>query len=213
MATVNVGLPSRGKTYLTGPNRTADATGTTSKSIEGLVKTFADLDYSTAGGVLAPRSQGEVTCILVRNTSGIALLPKRLVTWKVGQRGKQVDGYADFCPDRAIAGVVDEWLPAAGVADDDYFWLTVRGPSLVLTAIEADGTNVIEVDDWLVNSTGANSTATTVSGRAIPAVSVAGLTTNITFAQSLNLYKWGTAMSAKTTANTNANVLCFVRLY
>lgn len=212
-----VSLPSRGKTYLTGPNRTADSTATVSKAIEGIIKTFKDLDYtassSNTSGVATPRSGGEVTCILVRNSSGVALLPKRLVTWKVGQRGKQVDGYADFCPDRAIAGVVDEFLPATGVAANDYFWLTVKGPSLVLTSTTADGTNVIEVDDWLVNSTGGDSTGTTVSGRAIPAVSVAGMTTNITFGQSLNLYKFGRAMSAKTTANTNANVLVYVDLF
>lgn len=205
------GMPNRGKTYLSGPNRTADTTSTSTKSIEGLVKTFADLDYSVNPAV--PRSQNQVVCILVRNSSGVALLPKRAVTWKVGQRGKQVDGYAEFCPDRAIAGIVDEWLPAAGVANNDYFWLTVKGPTFGLTAIEGDGTNVIEVDDWLVNSTGANSTATTVSGRVIPAVSVAGMTTNITFGQSLNLYKFARAMSAKTTANTNANVLINVDLY
>lgn len=213
MSTVSIGHFQRGKVYSTGPNRAAGATQTQSKGIEGLVKQFADLDYSSTTGVLAPRSQNTVTCILVRNESGVALLPKRLVTWKAGQRGKQVDGYADFCPDRAIAGVVDEWLPAAGVANDDYFWLTVHGPSLVTTAIEADGTNVIEVDDWLTNSTAANSTATTASGRAIPAILVAGLTTNITFAQSINIYKWGLAMSAKTTANTAANLLAFVKLY
>lgn len=205
------GLPNRGKTYLTGPNRTADTTSTTSKGIAGLVKVFADLDYSSNPALT--RSQNTVTCILVRNSSGVALLPKRAVTWKVGARGKEVDGYARFCPDRAIAGIVDEWLPAAGVPNNDYFWLTVKGPTLATTALEGDGTNVIEVDDWLVNSTAANSTATTASGRVVPAILVAGVTTNITFANSAQLYKFARAMSAKTTGNTLANILVNVQLY
>lgn len=207
------GLPQRGKTYLTGPNRTADSTGTSSKAIEGTVKKFRDFDYTGGTPSVAPRSGGEVIAILVRNSSGVALLPKMAVTWKSGQRGKQVDGYADFAPDRAIAGIVDEWLPSTGCPANDYFWLVVKGPTLALTAKEADGTNVIEVDDWLVNVTAAASTHSTSAGRVIPAISVAGITTNITFAQSSNLYKFARAMSAKTTANTNADILINVQLY
>ena len=207
----NFGLPQRGKTYLTGPQRTADTTATVSKAIEGAIKTFKDIDYST--NPTTHRSDGEVTAILVRNASGVALLPKMAVTWKAANRGKQVDGYADFSPDRAIAGIVDEWLPAAGCPANDYFWLVVKGPTLALTAKEADGTNVIEVDDWLVNVTAAASTHSTTSGRVIPAIAVAGVTTNITFAQSSNLYKFARAMSAKTTANTNADVLVYVDLF
>lgn len=214
MADNVVALPQRGKTYLTGPNRTADATASTSKAIEGIIKTFKDLDYSGSGvGSRAARSGGEVTCMLVRNSSGVALLPKTAVTWKSGARGKQVDGQAEFAPDRAIAGIVDEWLPSTGVAANDYFWLTVKGPTLALTSIAGDETNVISVDDWLVNSTGANSTATTAAGRVIPAVIPSGITTNITFAQSSNLYKFARAMSAMTTAQTNANVLVYVDLF
>jgi hypothetical protein len=208
-----VSLPDRGKTYLKGPNRTPDTSATTSALLMGITKNFADKDYSSTRGIKPLRSGGEVTCILVRNSSGISLLPKMAVTWKSGARGKEVDGYADFCPDRAIAGIVDEWLPSTGVVDDDYFWLTVKGPTLALTALPGDGTNVIAVDDWLVNSTGAASTHSTTSGRVVPAISEAGLTTNITFAQSLNIYKFARAMSAKTTGNTNADILVYVDLY
>ena len=210
-----VSLPTRGKVYLTGPNRTADATGTTSKAIEGIVKIFKDMDYSGAGvGARAPRSGGEVTCILVRNASGVALLPKMAVVWKSGARGKQVDGYARPTPDRAIAGIVDEWLPSTGVAANDYFWLTVRGPTLAITSAAADETCVFSVDDWLVNATAAASTHSTTAGRVQPLIPpTSGLTTNITFAQSSNLYKFARAMSAKTTANTNSDILVYVDLY
>ena len=211
-----VALPQRGKTYLTGPNRTADSTATTSKAIEGIVKVFKDLDYSGTS-VMAPRSGGEVTCILVRNASGVALLPKMIAVWKSGARGRQVNGYAASAPDRAIAGIVDEWLPAAGVPNNDYFWLTVRGPTLALNSNAGDETSVISVDDWLVSATAAASTFSTSAGRLQPLIPpTAGLTTHITFAQSSNIYKFARAMSAKTTANTSgttANTLIFVDLY
>lgn len=210
-----VSLPQRGKVYLTGPNRTADSSATTSKAIEGIVKVFKDLDYSGSGvGARAPRSGGEVTCILVRNTSGISLLPKMAVVWKSGARGKQVDGYARARPDRAIAGIVDEWLPSTGVANNDYFWLTVKGPTLAITGMAGDETNVISVDDWLVNVTAAASTFSTTAGRVGPQIlPTSGETTNITFAASEKAYKFARAMSAKTTANTNANILVYVDLY
>ncbi len=217
MAADNVGaLPQRGKTYLTGPNRTADTTGTVSKAIEGIIKVFKDLDYS-GSIVMGPRSGGEVTCILVRNASGVALLPKMAVTWKSGQRGKQVDGYTKAAPERAIAGIVDEWLPTTGVPANDYFWLVVRGPTLALNSNAGDETSVISVDDWLVSATAAASTFSTSAGRVQPLIPpTTGLTTNITFAQSSNIYKFARAMSAKTTANTTgttANILVFVDTY
>lgn len=209
-------LPNRGKTYLSGPNRTPDSTSTSSVAIAGIVKVFKDMNYTRTSGaqVNGYRSGGEVTCILVKNSSGISLLPKMAVTWKSGKRGLEVDGYADFSPDRAIAGLVDEFLPSTGVADKDYFWLVVKGPALALTGLVGDETNVISVDDWLINLTGASSVVSTTSGRVGPAIlPTAGLTTNITFAQSNNIYKFARAMSAKTTANTNADLLVFVDLY
>jgi hypothetical protein len=203
------GLPARGKTYLSGPNRTPDSTATQSKGIEGIVKVFKDVDYSVSGGVNQLRSVNDVTCIFVRNSSGVALLPKRLVTWKSGQRGKQVDGYArlDWTD---VAGVVDEWLPTAGVAANDYFWLVVKGPTLCTTAASGDALNVIGVDDNLVSLTAAASTHSTTSGRVQSFV--VGGTTNITAAYSQILNTIGKAMSAKTTANTNADVLVYTKL-
>lgn len=206
------GMPNRGKTYLTGPNRTPDTSSTSTKAIAGLTKTFADLDYSNNPATI--RSEGQVVCRLVRNSSGISLLPKMAVTWKSGARGKEVDGYADFSPDIDIAGIVDEWLPSTGVANNDYFWLVVKGPTLALTGCAADETNSIGMHAWLINLTGAASTFSTTSGRVGPAVlPTAGLTTNITFAMSNALHKLGRAMSAKTTSNTNVNILIDVDLY
>ncbi len=209
-------LPNRGKTYLSGPNRTPDTTSTTTVAIAGIVKVFKDMNYARTTGaqVNGYRSGGEVTCILVRNSSGISLLPKMAVTWKSGSRGREVDGYADFCPDRAIAGLVDEFLPATGVANNDYFWLVVKGPALAITAMPGDETNSIAVDDWLINVTAAASTFSTTAGRVRPqTLPTTGATTSITFAVSEAAYKFARAMSAKTTANSNADILVYVDLY
>lgn len=214
MADNVVTLPQRGKTYLTGPNRTADSTATTSKAVMGLVKVFKDLDYSGTAPVKLPRSQNEVTAILVRNSSGISLLPKMAVVWKSGARGKEVDGYTTARPSAAIAGIVDEFLPSTGVANNDYFWLVVKGPCMCKTAVPGDEHNSIGMDVWLVNVTAQHSTFSTTAGRVGPQIlPTSGETTNITFAASEKAHRLGRAMSAKTTGNTDANILVFVDLY
>ena len=62
---------------------------------------------------------------IVKNNSGGALLPSRVVKWEDGQIGKQVDGSpaANGIP----AGIVDPFLPAAGVPNGSYFLLVVKG--------------------------------------------------------------------------------------
>lgn len=204
-----VALPNRGKTYLTGPNRTADATATSAIAIEGTVKSFKDMNYTTTSGgqIKGYRSGGEVTAILVRNDSGQALLPGRVCIWKAGHVGKRVDGYtaADGLVGTRIAipaGVVDEFLPAAGVADDDYFWLVVRGPSLVKKSLDA---NTLTQGEDVVAITAADSLGTT-SGRIKSFLQ----TSNSTEMANQAAHKIGVAMS--TSATTDANVLVYVNL-
>lgn len=209
MADNVVVLPNRGKTYLTGPNRTADATATTSIAIEGIVKVFKDMNYTTTTGnqVKGYRSGGEVTCRLVRNDSGIALLPGRVAIWKAGAVGRKVDGY--LAEDALVstrlalpAGIVDEFLPAAGVADDDYFWLVVRGPALVKKSLDA---NTLTQGEVVVGITAATSQATT-AGRIKSYVQ----TSNATVASNQAHQKIGIAIS--TSATTDDGVLVFVQL-
>lgn len=208
------GLPNRGKTLLSGPNRTPDATSTTSRGSAGTIKVFKNLDYSGTGGVFAPRAGGDqVTCILVRNSSGITILPKRLVTWKAGKEGYEIDGYARLDWGNNLAGIVDEFLPATGVVDDDYFWLVVKGPVMATTSSVGDATNVIGVGDPLVSLTAATSQGSSTAGRL--QVAAPGGTTNITNAYSQILNVFATALSAKTTTNTagtSANVLIDINL-
>lgn len=197
---VSGGLPRRGQTYL-GANTGRTITDTDAASVEGATKLFDDFAPGQASGAKVRRSNRQTTCILVRNTSGIALLPKRIARWESGYRGKRVDGYTTATAAEA-AGVIDEHLPASGVSDNDLFWLAVKGPSLVLTSLAGDAENVISIDDALVALTAATSQATT-AGR----VNQQDLTGATAPLANQVQYRLGHAMSAKTTANTNADLL------
>lgn len=206
MASDNVvNLPRRGFTYLSGPNRTPDSTATTSVAIEGIRKVFKDLNYSNTSpsntSAKSPRSGGEVTCILVRNKSGVALLPGRLCVWKSGKEGLQVDGYTTTTYAKP-AGVVDEWLPSTGVAANDLFWLVVKGPCLVKKSLDG---NTLTQDDYVVAITAATSQSTT-AGRITSLIA----TSNATDALSMALNRIGLAMS--TSATTGADILTYVDL-
>lgn len=206
MADNVTGLPRLGATYFTGPNRTAPTSPTTSIGLEGITKTFADVTPGQGAGVDKQRSGHEKVCRLVRNVSGIALLPGRVVVYKSGFYGKRVDGYVTT--DYALAaGVVDEHLPAAGCPNNDMCWITVHGPTVVKSDIAAAATNVISQGDPLVALTAATSQATT-AGRIQPYVA----TSNATQAASQAMNRIGRAMSASTTNNTNNSLLTYVDL-
>lgn len=170
----------------------------------GSVKCFEDLDHSLA--VPTHRTHHQVECRLVKNSSGIALLPKRLVTFKAGTNRTEVDGYATTtAADGKSVVVVDEWLPAAGVPANSYFWVVIEGPTEVLTDLAGGANNLIPEDTVLVALTAATSQATT-AGRVAPqdlTGATAPLGNQIQGA-------FGRAMSAKTTANTNADLLAYV---
>ena len=105
----------------------------------GTVKEFTDVN-ATTGQV---RSNRRKVCIAVRNTSGAALLPKRVV--RLAGNGTALfgaaDGYASVTNDPFV-GVVDEFLPAAGVASNDVFWVTVDGPTEVSVALSGSDITV-----------------------------------------------------------------------
>jgi hypothetical protein len=121
----------------------------------GCVKEFTDVNAIT-GQV---RSNRRKVCIAVRNTSGAALLPKRVV--RLAGNGTALfgaaDGYAAVTND-ALVGVVDEFLPAAGVASNDVFWVTVDGPTEVAVALSGSD---VAVRSALSVITAATSGATT----------------------------------------------------
>lgn len=197
MADTVHGLPRRGFTFFGAS--VPSVTGASAR-IEGTKKDFADVEPVTSGPASA-RSGDTVTCRLVRNSSGITLAAKRVVKWKSGYRNLRVDGYCsvDF---ENVAGVVDDKIPSSGVADGDLFWLMQRGPALVKTSLGGNATNVITEGSILAALTSAASTSTT-AGR----VQQVAATSSVTAAIDGYSNRIGRAMSAKTTANTNADVL------
>lgn len=166
-----------------GVSSTSDGTGWV-----GAVKQFPDVDPDT-GKI---RSNRVKTCIAVRNVSGVALLPKRVVTFKSGSF-TEVDGYNNTT-DAASAGVVDEHLPAGGVANNDVFWITVQGP----TEVKLGPAHEAAANSVLVALTAAASTASTTAGQAQTAAA--------TYLQNGYI---GRAISAGT---TGVNVLAIVNL-
>lgn len=165
----------------------------------GTVKVFPDVNPAT-GQI---RSNRVKTCIAVRNASGGALLPKRLVRFAVGTAGtavfSAVDGYAAVANNEAV-GVVDEHLPASGVASNDVFWVTVKGPTEVAHALSG---TAVAVGDRLAGITAATTGATT-AGRVTP--NTVGAAT--TGSDNAGLGVIGYACSAGTT--TGAAILAFV---
>lgn len=89
----------------------------------GARKVFRDENPST-GALL---SNHTVECICVKNTSGVAILPGTVVKFKDAAILTEVDGGAVAAT--LLMGVADEYLPAAGVPDNEVFWVVVSGPT------------------------------------------------------------------------------------
>jgi len=155
------------------------------------------------------RSNRFVTLRAVRNSSTVALLPKRVVRYKTTTLHTEVDGYTALTS-QYFAGVVDEFLPAAGVPVGDVFFIAVKGPTLCLTDI-APLASVIAEDDQMVASTAAASTAAATPGTDGGRVSEAAFTGSTAVLGEQIMNRVGRALSAKTTGNTNADILIDLR--
>lgn len=164
----------------------------------GCVKEFTDVNPLT-GQV---RSNRRKVCVAVRNTSGGALLPKRVVRLSGTGVGlwSQADGYASIA-NEPLCGVVDEFLPAAGVAANDVFWVTVDGPTEVAVALSGSD---VAVRSALSVVTAAASTSTT-AGR----VSVSPLSSSTAGGNDNGIGVIGYAASAG--ATTGSAVLALIR--
>ena len=164
----------------------------------GCVKEFTDVN-PVNGQV---RSNRRKVCVAVRNTSGVALLPKRVV--RLAGTGKALfgatDGYASTA-NEALVGVVDEFLPAAGVAINDVFWVTVDGPTEVSVALSGSD---VAVRSALSVVTAATSGATT-AGR----VTVSPLSSSTAGANDNGIGVIGFAASAG--ATTGSAVLALIK--
>lgn len=202
---------ARGKTWYNGA--TIDTSNYQAVHLEGLQRTFNNTDPSNR---LVPRNSSDVKVILVRNVSGVVLYPKEVVTWKSGYRGRRVDGKVNVTAE-LVAGVVDDHIGAAGVPNGDMFWLIVEGECLLKTPMSgSDFTADIAVDDLLYGLTAANSTgsgSTTTEGRFTNwgGTFSAAQTTDGTAAKIIR-NSFARALSAKTTGNTNADILAYIKV-
>jgi len=153
------------------------------------------------------RQTGKPLCVVVlRNESGIALLPKRVARLKRSagfSLQEAVDGYADSLAEKEIV-IIDEYLDSSGVADDDIFLGVYNGPVTCVTGNTGASFNGdIAVGDQLVAGTAAT-TQGTASGR-ISNVTMTATGASAAFNQAANLV--GRAMSARTTGETGADIL------
>ena len=168
-----------------GVSSTADGVGWV-----GAVKQFPDVNPLTG----TVRSNRIKTCVAVRNVATIALVPKRTVVFSTtaGLPGlSSVTGYTAATNTEHV-GVVDEYLPAAGVAVNDVFWVTVDGPTEVLASHVVA---TIAAGDRIAAQTAAASTGTT-AGRVGPSL----LSSATTAAGDNSRGVIGYALSAGTTA-------------
>lgn len=97
--------------------------------LEGLPGEFKDFNISDSG-VKSYRTGLTIYCLWVKNEAGVALLPGEIPIWLSSAVGTSVGAKAGSLI--RGAGVVDPYLPAAGVADNDHFWLVYRGPTEII---------------------------------------------------------------------------------
>lgn len=167
-----------------------------------------DMSASTSGsaGIKSLRTNHKVRVKVVRNTDTSNMLPKRLVTFEAtaGADGiQQVNGYSRLTAQR-IAGVVDEWLPAVGVAPNDLFYIVIEGPTRCLMPLSNLGADVA-VGDQLVSITAAASTSTT-AGR----LGQQDLTGATALLADQIRHAVGRAMSTALTNSTNSDLLVHI---
>lgn len=181
---------------------------------EGILgKVYAVADNEVKG--LTGRNSNEYVYLkVVKNSSGIALLPKRLAKPKISSTigfETEIAGYTTV--DAEDCYPIDEYLPASGVPDANYFYVVVGGPATVLTSLAGDARNVISEMNMLTNTAGATTGAT--SGGRAQLQNIQASTVNATAGEE-NAEQiqraLGRAVSNKTTNNTDADLLMHVRM-
>lgn len=172
---------------------------------EGACFWFEDIDR-TSSRIRTGRSRRTGRAIgacLIRNTSGIALLGKRLArmerdTTTPREYLGRADGYADALREQGVV-VIDPDLDSNGVAANDLFWGIFAGPTTILTPNAGAAFNGdIAAHAPIVAATAAT-TQTSLAGR------VSNITGSEDFTDAINLV--GFALSARTTGETDSDLL------
>jgi hypothetical protein len=143
---------ARGETYYNG--ETIDGNNLGGVNLEGKEYVFevnAPDDYAASDPSGRP-----VRVKVVRNRSGINLKPARIAHFNPADPYEcSVDGYCYGVSQRP-AGVIDEFLPPAGVPPLDLFYLVTEGPTKV-TQLSANA-DVLAIGDRLVPGLGTSAT-------------------------------------------------------
>lgn len=210
MAISSSGAPfQRGKTFYGG--RTIDTANYEGIQLEGQVVVFASMQAPDGSPVQPQYDGSDVRAVIVRNTSGITLLPKRLVSF-ASNSSKRVDGYTATTAGQ-VAGVVDPLLPSTGVVNGDLFYVIVQDDNCLVKYTATPANAVASVGDILYAETAASSVVSTTAGRCQPFISpfTATQTTDGT-ALRVSVNEIGRAKSAKTTGETNSDMLVRLRI-
>ena len=176
--------------------------------IEGIRKTFEDVDVSTSPPTV--RSAFPVEAMIVRNLSGVTLQAKFLAIVDPTNPARVIG--VSNTTGQANVVAIDEFLGSAGCVNGDCCWAVVKGPAVVKTPPGAAFAANIAAGDHLVAATGASGStaaaATTNDHGRVVAASF-GTTNNVNTAQIAN--RFAKALSARTTGQTNADILVHVR--
>lgn len=160
-----------------------------------------------------------IVAVALRNVSGFTLLGKRLASLydSAGYHHLEaVDGYS-IATAELNAIPVDGYLPSSGVADDDIFWGIIDGPCPMLAPHSADGFAGVDIAvgaDLIAateNTTNGNSTAGRVGNLSFVAAT-AGNTSAALRGYNMARGFIGTALSARSTGETGAEILVNVRI-
>lgn len=95
----------------------------------GAEKVFTDV-HAQSGDWL---TNSAVRCVAIRNKTGDVLQAGQVVSYLLGET-EALAAAGD-----ALTAVVDEYLPPAGVKEDDVFWGVISGPTTVDCAAAAKG--------------------------------------------------------------------------
>lgn len=191
-----------GKTYYDG--RTIDTSNYgNSVDYEGQPATYRNIVTPSTGQTLVlPLNGGAIMARVVRNVSGINLLPGRIAIYAAGFDRKRVDGYTSTTAQRG-AGIVDPWLPSTGVPNGDLFLLIEDGTVPVRRALSNSAADDAE-GDLLYAITAATSQATTAGRFTRWVGTFTAAETTDGSSVSIIRNSIGLAMSACTTAGTNS---------
>lgn len=133
MARDETPLWDRGQTWYNG-GTASNPPASLPVNIEGKEYEFEDnLQVSYAPAPYLDGTGRRIRVKVARNSGTVNLLPGRIARYQPATSPLECrcDGYYFQAAD-SVAGVVDEFLPPAGVAPNDYFFLIIDGPTHVI---------------------------------------------------------------------------------